>query len=451
MGIYEFLEFRHLVSIVGIAEYGTFTAAAPHLNIVQSALSRQIRELEDQPRIHIFEPGSATLTASGESLLVYARRALAEREEVVNAAVAIHQAALQPFRLGFSPFVDKCVLATATRAYRELFPKGDISPETGDTSELVQRLKEGTLDAALVTLPLSPDGYQLRQIMHEPLVVCIRKDDPLAAYEEIPPTALNDRLAIFSDPRHHALAHQQLMEMLDEQSIKPRMSNPTFNSEHVQWMVREKLCLALITKHETFHDELISKPIQGVEWTIDSAVIYLAESKQFTAPNRELGVANRDLGTIERIGQDGQLAVRMDNGKGVMFDPDEMRHFDHGYAVTSHSSQGLTADRVLVNIDTIPTRPHQPTLRLCLGIARGAGRANLYQCRLIPLHQSQPCRHQDIRPGAGIGPWRLGCLAFSHTVGVHLCVHKEALCLRSKSAFVSSGSRLPTSSNPIRL
>ena len=73
---------------------------------------------------------------------------------------------------------------------------------------------------------------------------------------------------------------------------------------------------------------------------------------QFTAPNRKLGVANRDLGTVEHIERDGRLAVRMDNGKFVAFDSNEMRHFDHGYAVTSHSSQGLTADRVLVNIDT---------------------------------------------------------------------------------------------------
>jgi conjugative relaxase-like TrwC/TraI family protein len=73
---------------------------------------------------------------------------------------------------------------------------------------------------------------------------------------------------------------------------------------------------------------------------------------QFTAPNRELGVANRDLGTIEHISQDGQLAVRMDSGKAVAFDASKMRHFDHGYAVTSHSSQGLTAERVLVNVDS---------------------------------------------------------------------------------------------------
>jgi conjugative relaxase-like TrwC/TraI family protein len=74
---------------------------------------------------------------------------------------------------------------------------------------------------------------------------------------------------------------------------------------------------------------------------------------QLTAPNRELGVVNRDLGTIQRFGDDGRITVSMDGGKKtITFDPSEMKHFDHGYAVTSHSSQGLTSQRVLVNMDT---------------------------------------------------------------------------------------------------
>jgi conjugative relaxase-like TrwC/TraI family protein len=80
----------------------------------------------------------------------------------------------------------------------------------------------------------------------------------------------------------------------------------------------------------------------------------LGEKLQFTAPNRALQVANRDLGTLQKIDEDGRITVRMDgnNGKTVTFDPRKMRHFDHGYAVTSHSSQGLTSERVLVNMDT---------------------------------------------------------------------------------------------------
>jgi conjugative relaxase-like TrwC/TraI family protein len=72
----------------------------------------------------------------------------------------------------------------------------------------------------------------------------------------------------------------------------------------------------------------------------------------FTAPSKELGVANRDLGTVQRIEKNGQFSVRTDNGKSISFNANEMRHFDHGYAVTSHSSQGLTAERVIVNIDS---------------------------------------------------------------------------------------------------
>jgi conjugative relaxase-like TrwC/TraI family protein len=75
---------------------------------------------------------------------------------------------------------------------------------------------------------------------------------------------------------------------------------------------------------------------------------------QFTAPNRALQVANRDLGTIQQIDGNSNISVRMDGDKDrtVTFNADEMRHFEHGYAVTSHSSQGLTAERVLVNMDT---------------------------------------------------------------------------------------------------
>jgi conjugative relaxase-like TrwC/TraI family protein len=73
---------------------------------------------------------------------------------------------------------------------------------------------------------------------------------------------------------------------------------------------------------------------------------------QFTAPDKSLGVANRDLAVIEAIHPDGRLSAHLDNNRQIEFSASEHRHFDHGYAVTSHSSQGLTAERVLVHADT---------------------------------------------------------------------------------------------------
>ncbi len=73
---------------------------------------------------------------------------------------------------------------------------------------------------------------------------------------------------------------------------------------------------------------------------------------QFTAPANELKVANRELGTIESIDEDGRLRLKMDGGRAVELDPRKHPHLDHGYAMTSHSSQGQTADRVLIHVDT---------------------------------------------------------------------------------------------------
>jgi conjugative relaxase-like TrwC/TraI family protein len=78
----------------------------------------------------------------------------------------------------------------------------------------------------------------------------------------------------------------------------------------------------------------------------------VSERIQFTAPDKSLGVANRDLAIIEAIHPDGRLSARLDNNRQIEFKASEHRHFDHGYAVTSHSSQGLTAERVLIHADT---------------------------------------------------------------------------------------------------
>jgi conjugative relaxase-like TrwC/TraI family protein len=73
---------------------------------------------------------------------------------------------------------------------------------------------------------------------------------------------------------------------------------------------------------------------------------------QFTAPSNGMKIANRELGTVEEIASNGKMRVHLDGGRRVTVDPAEYPHLDHGYAVTSHSSQGQTADRVLIHADT---------------------------------------------------------------------------------------------------
>jgi conjugative relaxase-like TrwC/TraI family protein len=72
---------------------------------------------------------------------------------------------------------------------------------------------------------------------------------------------------------------------------------------------------------------------------------------QIRAPFRAKRIANGEIGTITKI-EPNQIRLAMDSGREVMVDLRKFRHLDYGYAVTSHSSQGLTFDRVLINANT---------------------------------------------------------------------------------------------------
>ena len=102
---------------------------------------------------------------------------------------------------------------------------------------------------------------------------------------------------------------------------------------------------------------------------------------QFTAPNHELKIANRDLGTVESIAPDGTMRLKLDNGRSMDYEPQRHPHLDHGYAVTSHSSQGQTAERVLIHVDTELAVKDLLNRRMAyvLGFAWSVGRADFYK------------------------------------------------------------------------
>ncbi len=100
---------------------------------------------------------------------------------------------------------------------------------------------------------------------------------------------------------------------------------------------------------------------------------------QMTAPDRERGVANRELGTIERIDTNGRMDVRWDSGRASSLEAGEHRHLDYGYAVTSHSSQGQTAGRVLVHVETARAGEKLVNQRFAyVAVSRGQYDARIY-------------------------------------------------------------------------
>jgi len=100
---------------------------------------------------------------------------------------------------------------------------------------------------------------------------------------------------------------------------------------------------------------------------------------QFTAPYKDEHIANRQLGTIEQIDAEGNLQIRLDSGRELDLNLRDHPHLDYGYAVTSHSGQGTTADRVLVHVDTENAHEQLINSRLAyVSVSRGRYDAQIF-------------------------------------------------------------------------
>jgi DNA-binding transcriptional LysR family regulator len=274
MGASEYLDFRLLKYIVAVAEEGTFTAAAARLHLSQSALSTQIRLLEENLGIKIFDRERGTkLTAEGKVLLRYGRDGLKTRDHIVETIQAIHAGRMKPFRLGFTPFVLNPLLKVVTDLYRDLIPDSEIVPESDGTQDVVTWLRDGECDAALVTLPINSEALELTVLERHRLVVCMRADDLLAAEEEVPAAALDGKICIFTYQKHHPLAYELLLHMFSEIGVTARPCKPTMNIDHVQWMVKEGGCYSLIRAGRHLAQGLTTRPIAEANWTIDTAIV----------------------------------------------------------------------------------------------------------------------------------------------------------------------------------
>jgi conjugative relaxase-like TrwC/TraI family protein len=128
---------------------------------------------------------------------------------------------------------------------------------------------------------------------------------------------------------------------------------------------------------------------------------------QFTAPSKDLHIANRELGTIVRLDERGEIAVHTDSGRLVEFQLKNHPHLDYGYAVTSHSSQGQTADRVLIHADTEESQHLVNSRMAYVAVSRGRYDAQIYTNDKSELaqHLSRDVSHRTaIHIGQERGP-----------------------------------------------
>jgi conjugative relaxase-like TrwC/TraI family protein len=139
---------------------------------------------------------------------------------------------------------------------------------------------------------------------------------------------------------------------------------------------------------------------------------------QMTAPYHEQKLANRELGTVEKIDDRGNLTLRMDSEREVTFNAKQHPHLDYGYAVTSHSSQGQTADRVLVHVDSEQAHSQLLNSRMAyVSVSRAQFDVQMYTNDAKTLGQELS---RDVTKATAISQQKLGEKSKPQSLGAEL-------------------------------
>ncbi len=164
------MNLRDLKYLVTLAETCHFSRAAQRCCISQPTLSGQIKKLEDELGVMIFERNnrSVHLTAIGEHLLVHAQKALEQADAIEQVARAYQDVLAGPLRLGVIPTLSPYLLPLILSPLRTQYPQLRLVLFEELTDTLLQRLRHHQLDALLLATPISDPELQALTLFDEP-------------------------------------------------------------------------------------------------------------------------------------------------------------------------------------------------------------------------------------------------------------------------------------------
>lgn len=196
------MELRQLEYLVAVVEEANFTRAAARVHVAQPGVSAQIRRLERELGLELLDRSGRGVrpTQAGAAVLPYARAALAAMAGVRH--VADELTGLVRGRLAIGTVTSHTVdLATLLAEFHEAHPGVEITLTEANSDQLVEALRAGRLDAAIISLGVTPPaGLDTIIVTDEPVAAAVGLRDPLAERATVSLTALRDRALICLPP-----------------------------------------------------------------------------------------------------------------------------------------------------------------------------------------------------------------------------------------------------------
>ncbi|GGW60883.1 LysR family hydrogen peroxide-inducible transcriptional activator [Winogradskyella epiphytica] len=188
--------------VLAIAEHKNFTKAAEHCFVTQPTLSTQIQKLEEELDIVIFDRGKKPieLTEVGRKIVYQARNIVNEADRIQDIVDQQKGFIGGEFRLGIIPTIMPTLLPMFLKTFIKRYPKVKLKIEELTTEDILARLSEGHLDAAIAATPLESDNIKERVLYYEPFVAYVPDSHRLKDSKRIEPSDLNiDDMLLLED------------------------------------------------------------------------------------------------------------------------------------------------------------------------------------------------------------------------------------------------------------
>lgn len=186
--------------VLAIAEHKNFTKAAEKCFVTQPTLSTQIQKLEDELDVLIFDRSKKPieLTDVGRKIVLQAKNIVDESDRIQDIVDQQKGFVGGEFKLGIIPTVMPTLLPMFLKAFIKKYPKVKLKIEELTTEEIITRINDGHLDAAIAATPLELDSIKERVLYYEPFVGYIPDDHRLKNKKKIDVSDLdiNDMLLL---------------------------------------------------------------------------------------------------------------------------------------------------------------------------------------------------------------------------------------------------------------
>jgi LysR family hydrogen peroxide-inducible transcriptional activator len=198
------MNLRDLKYLVALADHKHFGRAAAASFVSQPTLSTQIRKLEDELGVALVEraPRRVMLTPIGADIAQRARRVIAEVEQMSEIARRSQDPEAGTVKLGLFPTLAPYLLPHVLPGVRKRFPRLELLLVEEKTDRILDRLRDGRLDAGILALPLHDEQLHVEPLFDEPFVLAVPRNHPMAGQDRLRLRELDDRHLLLLEEGH---------------------------------------------------------------------------------------------------------------------------------------------------------------------------------------------------------------------------------------------------------